>query len=456
MKKLKILSFATILFLVGCNTTKVSEENNEESQIVETSQEAYSSENTSKSSSKSSSSSSSQTQTNIPAATYSWQASDLAISQQKENCKNYVDAMRNQQKSIHNDYYYSPNYVINQTTSVDIANYYDAANTPKAQKADHSYGVKISLPSSVATVTSEKATVEYSMNSNFTESMSISVNKTDTEVTLVNLFSAKTYYWRVKDGNNVVSEVSNFTTGDYPRWIDCGAMYNVRDMGGYMTSSGKRVKQGLVFRGGEITHKAWATDHTFTGDDAAKDVFRNVMKIGVELDLRRTADLGGGETYTSCMFAENGDIDYVNKQINSFSNGVNNNASLIKDCFNLFANADRKPVYYHCHGGADRTGTLGFILLGLLGVSYTDCVIDYELTSYSSIGGGDCKRSHLRSGQYNDFPGFMNTMRNMKVNNQNIWDDNKSLSENCEAYLTKKAGVSQANINKIKQIMIED
>ena len=294
------------------------------------------------------------------------------------------------------------------------------------------------------------------MNSNFTESMSISVNKTDTEVTLVNLFSTKTYYWRVKDGNNVVSEVSNFTTGDYPRWIDCGAMYNVRDMGGYMTSSGKRVKQGLVFRGGEITHKAWATDHTFTGDDAAKDVFRNVMKIGVELDLRRTADLGGGETYTSCMFAENGDIDYVNKQINSFSNGVNNNASLIKDCFNLFANADRKPVYYHCHGGADRTGTLGFILLGLLGVSYTDCVIDYELTSYSSIGGGDCKRSHLRSGQYNDFPGFMNTMRSMKVNNQNIWDDNKSLSENCEAYLTKKAGVSQANINKIKQIMIED
>ena len=234
-------------------------------------------------------------------------------------------------------------------------------------------------------------------------------------------------------------------------------MYNVRDMGGYMTSLGKRVKQGLVFRGGEITHKAWATDHTFTGDDAAKDVFRNVMKIGVELDLRRTADLGGGETYTSCMFAENGDIDYVNKSINSYAQGVNNNANLIKDIFNLMANADKKPVYFHCHGGADRTGIIGWLLDGLLGVSYTDLVIDFELTSYSSIGGGDCKRSHLyNTGNYDKYRDFISAMRNMTVNGQKIWDDMKPISENVEAYLVKKAGVSQTNINKIKQIMIED
>ena len=453
MKKLKILSFAAVLFLVGCTTPKDSNNEISSDEISE----SFSVEDSSATSSASSSAQSS-TPSSTPSSSKSSRSVEpyvpgtQELSQQSEKCKAYVDAMRTQQKQVEDDYKYDANSFINKTGSVDIANYYDTATyQQKELKSDHSYGVTVTFQNTGAS----SYTVEYGLKQDFSDALTVAGTPAGTK--LVNLFSAKTYYWRVKNNSGqVVGQVNTFTTGDYPRWIDCGAMYNVRDMGGYMTSSGKRVKQGLIFRGGEITHKAWATDHTFTGDDAAKAVFRNTMKIGCELDLRRTADLGGGETYTSCMFAENNDIDYVNKQINSFANGVNNNASLIKDCFNLFANADQKPVYYHCHGGADRTGTLGFLLLGVLGVSYTDCVIDYELTSYSSIGGGDCKRSHLRSGQYNDFPGFMNALRTMKVNNQNIWDDSKSLKDNCEAYLTKKAGFTAANITKLRQIMLED
>ena len=79
-----------------------------------------------------------------------------------------------------------------------------------------------------------------------------------------------------------------------------------------MTSSGKRVKQGLIYRGGEITMHAWGggdgafsqTKHQFTGTPEAKAIFRDVMKIGNELDLRRNADLSADNNYNRCLFAE--------------------------------------------------------------------------------------------------------------------------------------------------------
>ena len=40
----------------------------------------------------------------------------------------------------------------------------------------------------------------------------------------------------------------------------------------------------------------------------------------------------------------------------------------------------------HCAGGADRTGTVCFLLEALCGVSLEDAEIEYELTSFSPVG----------------------------------------------------------------------
>ena len=40
-----------------------------------------------------------------------------------------------------------------------------------------------------------------------------------------------------------------------------------------------------------------------------------------------------------------------------------------------------KGIYFHCAGGADRTGTMAFLIEALLGVSECDMSKDYELTS---------------------------------------------------------------------------
>lgn len=44
--------------------------------------------------------------------------------------------------------------------------------------------------------------------------------------------------------------------------------------------------------------------------------------------------------------------------------------------------SEGKSVYLHCVGGADRTGTLAFLIEALVGVSESDLSKDYELTSF--------------------------------------------------------------------------
>lgn len=59
--------------------------------------------------------------------------------------------------------------------------------------------------------------------------------------------------------------------------------------------------------------------------------------------------------------------------------------------------AANKPCYFHCMSGADRTATIAYILLSLLGVSQSDKDKEYELTAFSDEADG----KRFRSTNYN-------------------------------------------------------
>ena len=295
------------------------------------------------------------------------------------------------------------------------------------------------------------------------------IKTSDTKAYLKNLLVNQKYYYKVTaDGKD--SQVASFTTGDYPRWIDARPMFNVRDMGGYMTSSGQRIKQGLVYRGGEITPAVgWKSGAQYSGDiggrytdgngrmqdghitsqtDASKKVFREDMGMvnGLEIDLRSS---GERNNYNACGFANSGDISYSLISISSYDNGMKNNKTQIKQVFEAFAKADQHPVYYHCYGGADRTGVVGFMLGAVLGMSYTDLVIDFELTSYSSNPSRNY-RSHLRSGPYNYWPRMVDYLKNTLH-----WSSSKTIKESMESFLVNDCKISQSTIDTIRNIMLE-
>jgi hypothetical protein len=245
-------------------------------------------------------------------------------------------------------------------------------------------------------------------------------------------------------GTNYFKIVANFTSGDTqssdvkafkvteqaPRNLYVGNMPNCRDMGGRTTYAGGKIKQGLIYRGGEINSKTgWYGSQRYTDDtgntqardghivsqtDASKKAFREDMGMinGLEIDLRSGGETNGYPSSSGkCNFAENGDISYKMLSISSYANGMKNNTAQIKSLFEAFAQADQHPVYYHCYGGADRTGVVGFMLGAVLGMSYTDLVIDFELTSYSSNPSRNY-RSHLRKGPWNEWPGMVDYLKN--------------------------------------------
>ena len=382
------------------------------------------------------------------------------------NCKAYIDDIRASRSASTDAFKYheiSLNIEDSSKGYLDTGDVNGQNRTVNGQipdRSDKSLGVNLEFEvDESAEADSYKVLV--SDNKNFEDAKEIET--TGNSVNVKNLFVNTEYYWKVVTEDEE-SEVAKFTTGDYPRWITCRSLtgeedgrgiYNVRDLGGYLTESGQRVKQGLVFRGGEITTMT-SSGHYNTITQVAKKAFREDMGMvgGVELDLRGTSDIG--DNYKACGFAEDGDIQYVMHAIKSYEQTFTNTRSEVAPIFEILKEADTKPVYFHCFGGADRTGTIGFLLNGLLGVSYEDLVIDFELTSYSSIN-NEHIRNHLdgHQHQYDRWPALINQIKTDTTGGYR-WDENALLKDNIENFLLKACSVPQNTIDTIRDIMLED
>ena len=415
------------------------------------------------------------------------------LSSMSKNCKKYVDDMRAQQKKLIQEKGANADYYLNDlygTSGVDLtkgvapstSNYQDntggyrdpsvqndyldpiGADYTKGEKSDENKGIEISF-APADNLKNKEYTILYGKKADLSDAKEIKT--TDTSVAIKNLLVNQKYYYQVKVGD-AASKVANFTTGDYPRLIDARPMFNVRDAGGYMTSSGQRIKQGLIYRGGEINNKTgWYGSQRYRDDtgntqardghivsqtDASKKAFREDMGMvnGLEIDLRSSSETNGyPATSNVCNFAVNNDISYKMLSISSYHKGMQSNTAQIKSLFEAFAQADQHPVYYHCYGGADRTGVVGFMLGAVLGMSYTDLVIDFELTSYSSNPSRNY-RSHLRNGPWNEWPGMVTYLKNDLG-----WGTTKTIKQGMEDYLKSKCNISQTTIDKVRSVMLE-
>ena len=192
----------------------------------------------------------------------------------------------------------------------------------------------------------------------------------ETHISIGNLKMDQAYYWRVNGG-----EAFSFRTEDAaPRWIEVGGVSNVRDIGAWRTKSGKKIRQGLLFRGGELN------EHMFVTEQGLRTL-REELGIRTDLDLRGEAV---GKTTESPMGAD------VNFQlISTVAYGDFFKEEQQETCrrlFSVLAEQKNYPMYFHCWGGADRTGTLALMLQAILGAYEEDMLLDYELTSLSIWG----------------------------------------------------------------------
>ena len=215
-----------------------------------------------------------------------------------------------------------------------------------------------------------------------------------------NLEIGETYYWRVsanlvcftwghprgcgcpKARQPVVSRTSSFRTEDIaPRWIEIeGRVKNIRDIGGRNTEDGRRVRQGLVFRGQGLNDNSLdgciRGRNRLTAEDV--DYLTRTLGIRTDLDLRtpqETALMKVSPLGPSVRLVLHSSRQY--KELFT-PEGRRNMA----ENFRIFTRRENFPVYFHCIAGADRTGSLAYILEGVLGISRQDCETDWEATFY--------------------------------------------------------------------------
>lgn len=268
--------------------------------------------------------------------------------------------------------------------------------------------------------------VEVSEDTAFENPRVIPLQTEDRSVSIYHLKTGTQYYFRivvtVSNGSEVFAQGS-FKTADTPRILSIDGIANVRDLGGWKTTTGKTIKQGLLYRGSEMDAQ---TEAAYQITEKGKDAMLNALGIKTEIDLRwnvQTEPLG--ETVTKKTFA----ISMYTKMFEEES------SQRLRKLIAELADPSIYPAYIHCTYGWDRTGTVITVLGLLLGMSEEDVIREQEL---SALCHGGSNTDSLEE--------FLALLEQWEGNN---------LTEKVENYLFS-LGVTQEEIDSIRQIFLTE
>lgn len=180
--------------------------------------------------------------------------------------------------------------------------------------------------------------------------------------TITNMIPGTTYYWESDEDSDAYGYVK--ATGER-RFITTNSIRNVRDLGGLETNDGQHIKYGILMRGEKLrTDSANVTDLEDLG-------------ITKEYDLR-------GETTSDAKIGTPENIRTRQYHFNYSENQTER--SYYNDTRNAFDKIIRdviagENIYFHCTYGADRTGTIAYLIETLLDIKDEERIEDYELTT---------------------------------------------------------------------------
>jgi protein-tyrosine phosphatase len=176
------------------------------------------------------------------------------------------------------------------------------------------------------------------------------------------------------------------------------AIHNFRDFGGYKTKNGARLKEGLLYRSGDLS-KATDTDLKYISSlgirticdlrteherqmdpdripEAAPFTFFNIpMRPIIEYHARSLRRL------FSLMFGRERRMDYIAESHKAYREYATNYLPQLKVLFHRISSPENLPVLIHCSAGKDRTGVVSSLIQLVLGVSIETVMDDYLKTN---------------------------------------------------------------------------
>ncbi|MDO9491028.1 tyrosine-protein phosphatase [Acetobacterium sp.] len=176
---------------------------------------------------------------------------------------------------------------------------------------------------------------------------------------------------------------------------------NARQLGGYITTDGKKIKDGVLLRTGQLS--------AATSDDIT--ALTDKFQLTEVIDLRTTAEIEAaldpaiegvteeripiidesGSAYAVMTAGYTGDpIDHAIAQVENGTISDTMYSDLVMDTYGqnayheffqkLLAHKDG-AFLFHCAGGKDRTGVAAVLLLSALGVDRNTIMEDFILTN---------------------------------------------------------------------------
>ena len=238
--------------------------------------------------------------------------------------------------------------------------------------------------------------------------------------------------------------------GEVCRWRRLPGVPNLRDMGGLVGLDGRRIRTGLVYRSGGYNDNAkfhLVDDEKKPGHkrrqyygrgkerlDAESRKYQ-VEHFGIKTDIDLRSD-GECNEMTGSPLGPQVSWQHISAHAYASFHGKSGRAA-VKKIFPLFLDKKNYPIGFHCIAGADRTGSLAYLLEALLGVSDADLCLDWELTAFC-----------------NPNPAFAHASRYDRLVEGFSKYPGATTCEKAVGYV-KSLGFTDADIQKFRDIMLE-
>lgn len=175
------------------------------------------------------------------------------------------------------------------------------------------------------------------------------------------------------------------------RVLKIDGVANFRDLGGYATADGQRVRYGQVFRSGKLDGLTDAgrqaaqalgirlicdmrsPEEVADAPDAMIDATTRSEAFPLQTDDNRIAQV------SALLFNRAAVRDLLPQLYTRVI--LDENAQTLGQIIERVADANNRPTLIHCTAGKDRTGVISALLLEILGVPDDVIIADYTLSN---------------------------------------------------------------------------
>ena len=263
-----------------------------------------------------------------------------------------------------------------------------------------------------------------------------------------NLIPGRTYIYSrtITKGHEVGGKFRTTGTVRMIHTADTHPILNIRDLGGYPCEGG-HVAYGRIIRCGRIPKELKKADTN-------AQILRNLgitAEVSFSSSWPARADLGW-KAYTYSIYGYAYILQKPTKYKETFTR--------------ILAEAEAGGcTLIHCQAGADRTGTVAAILLGVLGVPVPLIIKDWELTCFCAwfnrkrisdwairtapTADPETRAIILKEAPYGELREFFIAMKSA------YGQHGETYQQQCYSFLTKKVGLSSSFIASLKKALIQ-